>query len=252
MAKDNTSRFSNRVEDYVKYRPGYPVEIINFLQSKFGLSPDKIIADIGAGTGISAELFLNSGYEVFAVEPNTEMREKAIELLGHLPAFHAVDGTAENTKLETDSIDAVVAGQAFHWFDRDAARAEFSRILKPKGLVVLIWNERKTTSAFEVAYDELIIKHGKDYVKVDHRNIDEIKIGEFYAPESFSYHLFQNKQVFDFYGLQGRLFSSSYMPARGENGYEAMVTDLKQLFEDYKEDNSITINYDTKVYIGKV
>lgn len=251
MAKDNTSRFSNRVEDYVKYRPGYPIEIIDFLQSKFGLSPDKIIADVGAGTGISAELFLNSGYEVFAVEPNMEMREKAIELLGHLPAFHAVNGTAENTQLETDSIDAVVAGQAFHWFDRDAARSEFSRILKPKGLVVLIWNERKTKSAFEVAYDELIIKHGKDYVKVDHRNIDEIKIGAFYAPESFSYHLFQNKQVFDFDGLQGRLFSSSYMPARGENGYEAMVTDLKQLFEDYKEDNSITINYDTKVYIGR-
>ncbi|WP_449438542.1 class I SAM-dependent methyltransferase [Pedobacter steynii] len=252
MANNNTSRFSNRVEDYVKYRPGYPAEIIDFLQSQFGLYPDKIIADVGAGTGISAELFLNAGYEVFAVEPNLEMREKAVELLAHLPAFHAINGTAENTTLETGSIDAVVAGQAFHWFDRSAARFEFSRILKPEGLVVLIWNERKTKSDFEVAYDELIIKHGSDYVKVDHRNIDETKIGEFFAPEPFSYHLFQNKQVFDFYGLQGRLFSSSYMPARGEDGYEAMVADLKQLFEHYKEDNSITIHYDTKVYIGRV
>lgn len=251
MVEDSTRRFSNRVGDYVKYRPGYPVEIIQFLQSKYNLTTEKIIADIGAGTGISAALFLKGGYQVFAVEPNLEMREKAVELLGTTPGFQAIDGTAEHTGLENNSVDAIVAGQAFHWFDPKASRSEFSRVLKAEGLIVLIWNERKTQSSFETEYDQLIIKHGKDYLKVDHRNIDESRIAGFFDPQSFSYHLFKNKQVFDFEGLQGRLFSSSYMPARGEDGFEIMITDLKELFERYQEKNTITINYDTKVYVGR-
>ncbi len=252
MTTNSTARFSNRVDDYVKYRPTYPAGIISFLQGSYELSTDKLIADIGAGTGISTALFLNAGYRVIAIEPNLEMREKSIELLGSKPGFKAQNGTAENTGLETGSIDAVIAGQAFHWFDAVKTREEFKRILAPGGIVALIWNERLTTSAFEKEYDELIVKHGNDYVKVDHRNIDPAAIGAFFSPETFHLREFDNKQIFDFDGLAGRLLSSSYMPTKDDTGYEAMIVDLKALFDKYQEDGLITINYDTKVYVGKL
>ena len=250
MAKNSTTRFSNRVEDYVKYRPGYPKEIITYLQDAYGLDKSKVIADIGAGTGISTALFLNSGYKVFAVEPNLEMRNKAIELLSSFQNFKAIAGSAENTGLETASIDAVVAGQAFHWFDQVKAHIEFERILKTGGLTVLIWNERKSVSAFEIAYDQFIVNHSIDYTEVDHRKIDTEVITAFYHPKHFELKVFTNEQIFDFEGLKGRLLSSSYIPAKDDPGYPAMIADLHVLFDHYQQNGVITINYDTKVYIG--
>ncbi|WP_221284787.1 class I SAM-dependent methyltransferase [Mucilaginibacter sp. SP1R1] len=252
MIANSTERFSNRVDDYVKYRPHYPFEIITFLQDKYNLTLDKLIADVGAGTGISTALFLNAGYRVIAVEPNAEMREKSLELLISYPGFSAMDGTAENTGLATGGVDAIIAGQAFHWFNAQNSRTEFKRILKPNGIVALIWNERKTASAFEKEYDQLIITHARDYVKVDHRNIDAAHIAAFFNPEPFQLQEFQNKQVFDFEGLAGRLLSSSYMPTKNDEGYHPMINDLKTLFNKYQQDNAITINYDTKVYVGRL
>jgi ubiquinone/menaquinone biosynthesis C-methylase UbiE len=250
MANDNTKRFSNRVEDYVRYRPGYPVKIIAYLQNNFNLSADKLIADIGAGTGISAKLFLDAGYKVVAVEPNAPMREKSVELLGSFTNFVAIDGTAEQTNLEDHCVDAIVVGQAFHWFEKTATKKEFKRILKPNGIVVLIWNERLTDSAFEKEYDQFIISHGKDYVQVDHRNISEAKIKEFFSPSTVEYIIFPNQQVFDLEGLEGRLLSSSYMPAKGEDGYDPMISDLQKLFDKYQQEEKITISYATKVFVS--
>jgi len=249
---DSTKRFSNRVADYVKYRPHYPAAIITFLQDSYQLTTDRLIADIGAGTGISTQLFLDAGYRTIAVEPNTEMRDKAMELLSTYPRFTAADGTAENTGLASESVDAIIAGQAFHWFNAQNARAEFKRILKAGGIVALIWNERKTSSAFEKEYDQLIITHGQDYVKVGHRNIDYDNIGAFYDPEPFELRVFENKQVFNFEELKGRLLSSSYMPTKDNVGYEPMINDLRRLFNKYQQDELITINYDTKVYVGRL
>ncbi|HEY4156048.1 MAG TPA: methyltransferase domain-containing protein, partial [Puia sp.] len=184
-------------------------------------------------------------------EPNKEMRKKSVELLNHYPKYTTVDGKAENTNLPAGSVDAVVAGQAFHWFDAEKAKAEFKRILKPAGLVVLIWNERRTVTSFENEYDDLIRKHGKDYVKVDHRNIRDTDIEIFFYPAICELNVFDNQQTLDLDGLKGRLLSSSYMPARGESGYPDMIRDLEKLFEKHKENNRITINYDTKLYAGR-
>lgn len=252
MTTNSTTRFSNRVNDYVKYRPGYPAQIIDHLQQQYNLTTDKLIADIGAGTGISTQLFLEAGYRVIAIEPNQPMRDKAVELLGNWPGFKAQNGTAEDTGLATESIDAVIAGQAFHWFDTKKTRTEFERILKTNGLIALIWNERRTGSAFEKEYDELIIKHGKDYVQVDHRNIDAERIGAFFNPQPYQLKTFYNEQIFDFDGLKGRLSSSSYMPTTDDEGYEVMITDLQALFDKYQQNGSITIQYDTNVYTGTV
>lgn len=249
---NSTTRFSNRVNDYVKYRPGYPAQIIDYLQEQYHLTTDKLIADIGAGTGISTALFLSAGYRVIAVEPNDAMREKSEELLGNWPGFKAQNGTAEDTGLATESVDAVIAGQAFHWFDAKKTRPEFERILKPGGIVALIWNERRTGSPFEKDYDQLIIKHGKDYVQVDHRNIDAEHIGAFFNPHPFQLKTFYNEQIFDFDGLKGRLSSSSYMPTKDDDGYEPMITDLQALFDKYQQNGAIIIQYDTNVYVGTV
>src|SRR5438552_226529 len=125
---NSTTRFSNRVEQYVKYRPSYPKEIIPFLENTIDLNPSFVIADIGSGTGISSKIFLANGNTVYAVEPNNEMRNKAEELLWQYDSFISINGTAEQTTLADTSADMIVAGQAFHWFDAVKAKIEFRRI----------------------------------------------------------------------------------------------------------------------------
>lgn len=247
---ENTQRFSNRVDDYVKYRPHYPAAIVTYLQERFDFSAGAI-ADVGAGTGILTKLFLDAGYTVYAVEPNEPMLAKAIALLNNYPGFTAVPGTAENTTLPNNSVDAVMAGQAFHWFHAAKSRAEFTRILKAHGLVVLVWNERKVDAPFEQEYEVLINRHGKDYKQVKHRNISAADIAAFFEPATVELKVFGNEQVFDFDGLKGRLLSSSYMPVQGEAGHDALITDLGKLFDRYQQNGTITITYDTKVYAGR-
>ncbi len=210
------------------------------------------IADIGSGTGISSELFLKNGYFVTGVEPNKEMREKSEMLLKEYPRFSAIDGSAEGTNLAAQSIDCIVAGQAFHWFDRYETNIEFKRILKSPGLVVLIWNERLVNTPFEKEYEALIIKHGREYQTIDHRNIDETAIQSFFAPHTVHFKNFANQQIFDYNGLEGRLRSSSYMPNTSEPGFDTMIADLKYLFDQYQQDGHITIHYDTRVYTCRI
>lgn len=247
---NNTQRFSNRVENYVKYRPHYPAAIITYLQERFGFSAGAI-ADVGAGTGILTKLFLDAGYTVYAVEPNEPMLAKATSLLNDHTGFTAVPGIAENTTLANNSVDAVMAGQAFHWFDAAKSKAEFIRILKPHGLVVLVWNERRIDTAFEQEYEVLINQYGKDYVQVKHRNIEQGDIAAFFAPAAMELKTFNNQQVFDFEGLKGRLLSSSYVPLQGEPKHDEMIAGLKALFDKYQQSGTITITYDTRVYAGR-
>ena len=252
MANNSTTRFSNRVDDYVKYRPGYPDIILTYLKDHFELNSNQVIADIGAGTGISTALFLNVGYPVIAVEPNREMREKLAELLSHFSNLTTINGTAENTTLPDSSVDMILAGQAFHWFDQSKSKEEFKRILKTGGRVALIWNERKTITPFESEYEKLIKTYGKDYEKIDHRNINDSDIEAFFFPQHCTHKIFENFQSFDLEGLTGRLLSSSYMPVKGEAGYNEMIVDLKKLFGKCNLNNRIRINYDTKLYTGRL
>lgn len=251
MNNNSTERFSNRVDDYVKYRPTYPKRVIAVLRERYYIDKDQLVADIGAGTGISSELFLDAGFRVIGIEPNPEMREKATVLLQDQPLFSIQNGTAEATELDAKSVDLIASGQAFHWFDQEKAKIEFKRILRPEGRVLLIWNERLVQSAFEKAYEQLIIDHGKSYLKVDHRNIHLDDIQQFFAPGSVSLEVFDNFQLFDYTSLEGRLLSSSYMPSRVDGGYPAMIRDLKALFDQYQDQGEVRVNYDTKVFIGK-
>lgn len=248
---DPTQRFSSRVENYIKYRPGYPQAILDLLRRECRLTPAAVIADMGSGTGILAGLFLANGNQVFAVEPNREMREAGERLLAQNTCFVSVAATAEVSTLQDATIDFVVAGQAFHWFDPEKARAEFARVLKPGGWCVLIWNERRVSDEpFQRSYEHMLKTYSPDYAEVDHRRIDALVLRAFFEPDSYQIARFDNSQRFDFEGLRGRLLSSSYAPEPGHPNYEPMLAALRQIFDANLSHGAVTMAYDTTVYWG--
>jgi len=249
---DPTLRFSNRVENYVRYRPHYPGEILDPLRIDCGLTPASIIADVGSGTGFLAEQFLANGNRVFGIEPNPEMREAGERLLQKFPNFTSLDATAEETSLPQTSVDFVTAGQAFHWFDRERCREEFKRILQPSGWVLLIWNDRRTDSTpFLVDYERLLQTFGTDYAAVDHKRIDAEVLGHFFDEPPVR-KAFPNYQHFDLPSLTGRLLSSSYVPDAKEPGHVKMLDTLAKLFQLHQKDGRVTLEYDTLVYYGRI
>jgi SAM-dependent methyltransferase len=246
------SRFSDRVANYVRYRPRYPSNVLEMLRREVGLGPESVIADVGSGTGISTELLLREGCTVFAVEPNKDMREAAERLLAQQAKFHSVCGTAEASALPDHSVDGIVAAQAFHWFKPEPTRAEFMRILKPDGWVALMWNERKLDATpFLREYEALLIQHATDYGKVRHENIDAKALGAFFLRGEFVTHTFPNEQRFDYDGLKGRLMSSSYVPAEGQPGFAEMLEDLEKLFAKHRVNGRVCVEYDTRVHVGR-
>src|SRR6266436_5061333 len=248
---DPTERFSNRVEHYIKYRPGYPDAVIDLLTEECGLTQQSIIADVGSGTGILSELFLKNGNRVFGVEPNAPMRGAGEKLLEGYANFTSIEGSAEATTLPDKGVDFVVAGQAFHWFDQKLAREEFSRILKASGWIVLIWNERRVDSTpFLRAYEQMLLKFGTDYQEVRHERIYQ-DVESFFSPREFKLRTFDNLQSFDFQGVKGRLLSSSYVPAPGDEDFEAMLEELRKIFDEHQKAAEVVFEYDTRVYFGQ-
>ena len=252
MKQNTVERFSNRVENYVKYRPAYPTEILDLFRGEMNLQKNSVVADIGSGTGISAKLFLKNGNTVFGVEPNEAMRVAAENFLQDYPHFRSINGTAENTTLSDKSVDFVIAAQAFHWFDETKTRSEFKRVLKDNGFVALIWNERQLDSnEFLRDYEKLLNEFGTDYQKVRHDNITKESLREFFQT-NFRQEIFNNSQSLDFNGLKGRILSSSYMPSVENERYSEMLIKLKSLFTEHAENGRIKVLYDTKVFYGQI
>ena len=250
MTKSPTARFSDRVENYVRYRPGYPPEVLDLLRAECGLQPSHVVADIASGTGVFTRLLLENGNSVFAVEPNLEMREMGIHQLEAYYRLVSVAGTAEETTLRSASVDFVTAAQAAHWFDLPRARAEFARILRPEGWCVLIWNERRTaTTTFLREYEQLLLTYGTDYKEVRHERTTAL-IHEFFAPARCEERVFSLRQQFDYEGTAGRLLSSSYAPLEGHLNHAPMMQELRRIFRAYARDNEVEFEYNTRVYYG--
>ena len=249
---DATERFSDRVADYVRYRPRYPAAVLDVLRDAIGLAPAWTIADVGAGTGFSAEPFLAAGHTVYAVEPNAAMRAAAAALFGAYPEFRAVAGTAEDTTLPDASVDLVVAGQAFHWFDPAAARREFMRVLRGERWTALLWNTRRTdTTPFLRAYEDLLRTFGTDYGAVRHDHLDpDVLAGFFGGP--YERRVLPNAQVLDFEALSGRLRSSSYVPAAGQPRHDDMLRALRAIFGAHATRGTVSLLYDLEVYTGRL
>lgn len=251
---NSTERFSSRVENYVRYRPGYPPEILEPLREECDLTADSIIADIGSGTGLLARIFLEYGTRVFGIEPNKEMREAGERLLQDCPKFMSLPGTAEDTSLPDKSVDFVTAGQAAHWFDRARARLEFRRILKPRGWAVLVWNDRATDSTpFLREYEQLLQTYGTDYHEVRRVDMDMASgVASFFAPNPVRTRTFANRQEFDFEGLRGRLLSSSYAPQEDHPNHQPMMLALRHLFDTYQTGGIVQFDYETHMYYGQL
>ena len=247
---DPKERFSTRAENYAKYRPGYPRGVLELLRAKCGLTQSSVVADVASGTGLLSELFLRNGNRVYGVEPNDGMREAGERYLAGYPLFTSVRGTAEETTLDGGSVDLVVVGHAFHWFDVRRTREEFSRVLRPGGWAVLLWNElRHGAASLLIAYERLIRRHKtQEYEDFDR----EEGIRAFFDPEPFAERIFRHSQSFDLEGLRGRLLSSSYVPDAGQPGHEAMMRELEDVFRAHARGGEVAFEHETLAYYGRL
>jgi ubiquinone/menaquinone biosynthesis C-methylase UbiE len=251
-ATNATSRFSDRVENYVRYRPGYPPEVLYTLKSECGLAPNHVVADIASGTGIWTRQLLENGNRVFGVEPNVEMREAGERLLAEFPKFASVPGTAEATTLADQSVDFVTAAQAAHWFGREQARREFVRILKPGGWLVLMWNERLTDSTpFLREYERLLLNYGTDYQDIRHEHTTS-EVNQFFDPAPFQERTFEMRQEFSYAGIEGRLLSSSYAPGPEHPQHGPMLRELRRIFDAHAVSGHAAFEYKTRLYFGRL
>jgi SAM-dependent methyltransferase len=246
-----TERFSDRVDDYVKYRPHYSPEVVEALRSECDLSPNHLVIDVGCGTGLLAKIFLENGNRVVGVEPNANMRTAGEQYLSSFAKFSMVAGSAENTSLPAECAGFVIAGQAFHWFQPAATRREFGRVLKPGGWAVLIWHDRDMESTpFLRAYEAFLIRYSTDYTTVAHNKVANYgALERFYSPNRMQLIVRSTQQRFDLEGLRGRLLSSSYAPREGPAA-DAMLQELPTLFARYAENGLVTLDYNTRIYYG--
>ena len=250
---DAKNRFSNRVADYLRYRPHYPEGVLDFLRSRSHLSAEHVIADIGSGTGFLSELFLKNGNPVFGVEPNQEMREAGEEYLAAYPRFTSINGSAEATTLPDSCADLVTVGQAFHWFRPEPTRGEFARILRPDGWVAIVWNDRTLSrTGFAVSYEELLVRFGTDYSRVRDSYPQNKDIREFFGHEQFLTCELPNFQRFDLESLRGRLRSSSYVPTEGDPSFAPMMAALDALFAVHQQDGRVLMEFSTWVHLGQL
>jgi SAM-dependent methyltransferase len=251
---DSKARFSNRVANYAKYRPGYPHGVLEYLSRAVGLSRGSAVADVGSGTGILTSLLLDAAKIVYAVEPNPEMRLAAEALLKNRNNFVSVDGSAEDTHLAAKSVDLVTVAQAFHWFDRQKTKAEFVRVLKSGGKVVLIWNNRETVGdAFSEQYEELLRAHAIDYNEVNHMKMGDEDFKNVFRNGKYESAAFENRQPeMDFDMLLGRVLSASYVPLPGEGNYDDFVERLKRIFEKTSRNGRVVPRYTTVLYWGEI
>jgi ubiquinone/menaquinone biosynthesis C-methylase UbiE len=248
---DGTEAFSSLADDYARYRPGYPIGVLDKLIRECGLTQDWMVADIGSGTGNLAHLFLEADNQVIGVEPNCRMREAGERLLAAYPNFKSLDGTAECIPINTHSVDLITIGQALHWFDVDRAKAEFQRILRPGGWVAVLWNDRLAdTTAFTQQYASLTNTIGVSEPLL--RKILSFSSGlDYLFCNAVPYHAsFPHTQCFDLECFLGRARSSGYIPQPGEPGYDELTTKMTDLFTRYQCNGTVEFYYDTQLYFG--
>lgn len=243
-------RFSDRVADYLNYRPSYPLEVVDTLISECSLGSQSTIADIGSGTGIFTRLLLDKNFRVAGVEPNESMRKAAEQQLSHYSKFTSAEGQSEHTGLADHSIDLITAAQAFHWFEGEETRQEFVRILKPGGHLALVWNQRKLEQPFQKEYDAMLREYASDYNALNHMNISHEDIANFFSPNKVLTFEFDNSQVFDLVGFLGRMQSSSYTPKANTREHLLLIQAAEALFNSYKRDGAITFEYITRLYLA--
>lgn len=253
----NTDKFTGLADVYARFRPGYPIEAIRFLKERCSLDSNSRVADIGCGTGIFSRLLHSQGIEnIIGIEPNQDMLRAARVECGPGTTYNTIkflQGTAEDTTLDKDSIDTVVSAQAFHWFDAEKALEEFHRILKKSGHCALVWNVRDDSDPFTREYGETMYEHstkGSDEIR---RGVSGKKLLLSSIFESLAVREFPNSQILDEEGIIGRAISTSYAP-RQEVDQEKLIASLKELYDKHRDKTNpeqITIRYITTIYLAR-
>lgn len=247
-----TQNFSGLANVYTMGRPTYASEFIDSLYSKYGVSDQSVIADIGSGTGKLAKQLLDKGSVVYGVEPNEDMRNIAISELQNYAKFAAVDGTASHTTLKDNSVNYVTVAQAFHWFDVSEFKQECKRILQKDGLVFLVWNMRDMSSAVNQESYDIFAKYCPNFKGFSGGiQKDDVRIKEFFSND-YEYVEFRNPLFYDKETFIKRSLSGSYSLKEGDAGYSEYVLSLGELFEKYKVDGYLEMANNTVVYIGKM
>ena len=239
---DPRERFTGTAENYEKYRPTYPPDLIDWIVALSGIGPGARIADVGCGTGISTRLFAARGFEVVGIDPNEEMLERAVRAGG----AEYRKGEAAATGLEDHGVDLIIAGQAFHWFDLDPAFREFRRILKPGGWCAAFWNVRSTAGSFQEAYEEILRRHSVDYATVGNHDGAVARLRAFPEVREFSEASFPNRQALDLEGVLGRAWSSSYV-VHGVKDRISFDSDLAMAHQRHQKGGVVEVSYRTEV-----
>lgn len=250
MPQDNTARFTDRVKTYVQARPDYPSSLLSYLSETLGLQSDWTVADVGSGTGLLSRLFLEAGCTLVGIEPNEAMRAAGESQLAGYQRFRSLPDRAEQLSLPDHSIDLVTAGQAFHWFDPVAARREFSRVLRGRAPVALVWNDRNDDSPLEQGYLALMLEFAPDYQSLRLDPSSDELLAQFFAPATMHTATFDREQWLDQAGLLARVTSSSCAPLPDDPSYPAMKARLDQLFQDHQQDGRVRLSYTTRLYWG--
>jgi SAM-dependent methyltransferase len=248
----HTERFSGRVQAYLAYRPRFPRGIIAFLREHSALPASAVVADIGAGTGMLAEIFLEAGHRVLAVEPNAEMLEACRELAAQQPALEVVEGSAEATTLPDGSVDLIPVGRALHWFDWPRAHREFQRILRPDGWVLVATNGHRDSGApVSNQISEILRKWRTDAAEADTRRDFNQRLQEFLDTSSWQRRTLHHEMTVDFATLLGYAESLSAIPRPGERGYEGMLAELRAVFEEYQHDGVLVTPLACELFLGR-
>jgi SAM-dependent methyltransferase len=254
MTFDSKRIFGPRVDNYVRYRPGYPAAVTQTLAAECGLAASWRVADIGSGTGLLARLLLDFGCAVCGVEPNAEMRAAGEQILASYPRFTSLPGSAEATGLADSSVALVTAGMAFHWFDIPRAQAEFRRILAPHGWVALVWNRMLPgPDPFMRAYTGLLLEYSPGWTETQRRDQpgSSVDLPGFFGHE-YRRAAFPNQQVFDWDGLRGRSLSIAHVPQPDDPAHEPMFARLREIFDHYQENGQVTVALETELYYARL
>ncbi len=240
----NEEKFSGKADNYDKYRPSYPLSLIDWLYEKTGA---KAVVDIGAGTGKFTVPLSEKDWKITAVEPNSDMLGK---LKTNAPFAKIIQASAENTMLPDHDTDLITVAQAFHWLDENRFRQECRRILTPAGKLAVIFNNR-IHNKYEEEYNA-IYKDCKGF-----RSYAGVWCAE-YGADFLENHYFKNVEIFRAESIIklnkenfiGKERSCSYAPKETDECFEMVIRQLDRLFEKYNKNGIVTEYYETICYLG--
>ena len=250
----NENKFNGMGKIYSKYRPSYPSDFIDYLFTDVGISKSSIIADIGSGTGILTRQLLEKGNKVYGIEPNADMRAIAETNLNNFPGFTSVNGNAEDTTIDDNSVDYITVAQAFHWFDREKFKKECQRILKPEGKVILVWNVRDNNNELVIENYEVNRKYCPNFKGFSDGMYGKTNEADFSDLFNSKYEtkVFPNNLIFDMDTFIGRNLSASYALKSNDAQYNNYVNELKKIYKKYSNKGQLIMPNLTCSYVGNV